>query len=238
MINSLYPIFQKWSVAGSVYIISDTHFDDSDCKLMDPNWITPQKHMEIIKQDVRKGDTLIHLGDVGNPNYFDELKCYKVLITGNHDVLSKVANHFNEVYTGPLFIADRILLSHEPIEGLEDWCMNIHGHDHGHTFRHNHVNLASNIYHFRVFNLGASIKGGLLSQIENYHRITIDQAIERKQWKIKPDEIKQIIENQKNMLEHLMPIEWVDPCATCSNNPNNGGNGICHCILGTPKITC
>ena len=180
MIKSLYPIFQKWSATGSVYIISDTHFDDSDCKLMDPNWITPQEHMEIIKQDVRKGDTLIHLGDVGNPDYLNELKCYKVLITGNHDVLSKVASHFDEVYTGPLFIADRLVLSHEPIQGLEDWCCNIHGHDHASTFRHNHVNLASNVYHFRVFNLGASIKGGLLSQIENYHRITIDQASKRK----------------------------------------------------------
>ncbi len=29
-----------------------------------------------------------------------------------------------------------------------------------------------------------------------------------------------------------------DPCITCSNNPVNGGSGICHCILGTPSITC
>ena len=28
----------------------------------------------------------------------------------------------------------------------------------------------------------------------------------------------------------------VSPCTYCSNNPNNGGSGICHCILGTPKI--
>ena len=181
MIKSLYPIFQKWSATGSVYIISDTHFDDSDCKLMDPNWITPQEHMEIIKQDVRKGDTLIHLGDVGNPNYLDELKCYKVLISGNHDVLSKVASHFDEIYTGPLFIADRFVLSHEPIQGLEGFAMNIHGHDHTSTFRHNHINLASNVYHFRVFNLGASIKGGLLSQVENIHRVTIDNATLKKQ---------------------------------------------------------
>lgn len=26
------------------------------------------------------------------------------------------------------------------------------------------------------------------------------------------------------------------PCMYCSNNPNNGGSGICHCILGAPKI--
>lgn len=26
------------------------------------------------------------------------------------------------------------------------------------------------------------------------------------------------------------------PCEKCSNNPRNGGSGICHCILGTPTI--
>lgn len=182
MIKSLYEKFQPWSATGSVYIISDTHFDDSDCKLMDPNWITPEEHMNIIKQDVRKGDTLIHLGDVGNPDYLDELKCYKVLITGNHDKLSEVANHFDEVYTGPLFIADRILLSHEPIIGLEDFTWNIHGHDHAGAFHHNHTNLAANVYHYQIFNLGAMIKGGFMADIPNYHRLTIDEASNKDNW--------------------------------------------------------
>ena len=163
IITSLYETFRKWSATGSVYIISDTHFDDSDCKLMDPDWITPQEHIEIIKQDVRKGDTLIHLGDVGNPDYLDELKCYKVLITGNHDVLSKVASHFDEVYNGPLFIADRLLLS------LMNQYQGLEGFLYEYTWttimltkflltKYNHINLAANVYHFRVFNLGARIK--------------------------------------------------------------------------------
>lgn len=28
------------------------------------------------------------------------------------------------------------------------------------------------------------------------------------------------------------------PCDGCSNNPKNGGNGICCCTLGLPSITC
>ena len=28
------------------------------------------------------------------------------------------------------------------------------------------------------------------------------------------------------------------PCDRCSNNPKNGGSGICHCILGQPQVTC
>ena len=29
-----------------------------------------------------------------------------------------------------------------------------------------------------------------------------------------------------------------DACLYCSNNPNNGGSGICCCMLGIPLITC
>ena len=84
MIKSLYPCFQHWSAKGSVYLISDTHFDDADCKLMDKNWITPEEHINNLSF-LTKNDTLIHLGDVGNPEYLSKLKCYKVLIMGNHD---------------------------------------------------------------------------------------------------------------------------------------------------------
>lgn len=38
-----------------------------------------------------------------------------------------------------------------------------------------------------------------------------------------------------------MPIEWEyvpEVCQFCPNHPKNGGNGICNCILGLPKITC
>ena len=34
------------------------------------------------------------------------------------------------------------------------------------------------------------------------------------------------------------PAYVASPCQTCSNNPANGGSGICLCTLGTPKVTC
>lgn len=34
------------------------------------------------------------------------------------------------------------------------------------------------------------------------------------------------------------PAYVASPCQTCSNNPANGGSGICLCTLGTPSITC
>ena len=39
-------------------------------------------------------------------------------------------------------------------------------------------------------------------------------------------------------LENSLPNSFFsDACKTCSNNPANGGSGICHCILGTSPIT-
>ena len=43
MIPTLYEPFRHWSDGGSVYILSDLHFDDEDCKFMSPDWITPEE---------------------------------------------------------------------------------------------------------------------------------------------------------------------------------------------------
>ena len=98
-----------------------------------------------------------------------------------------MTHHFDEIYTGPLFIADRILLSHEPIETLPGYIVNIHGHVHnGAEVKINdnnvftYLNLASDVVNFTVFNLGKFVKKGGLSNVENYHRRTIDEATERK----------------------------------------------------------
>ena len=40
MISTLYEPFRHWSEGGSIYILSDLHFDDIDCKIMNLSWIT------------------------------------------------------------------------------------------------------------------------------------------------------------------------------------------------------
>ena len=200
MIATLYKCFQRWSEKGSVYIISDTHFDDPDCKLMDPDWITPDEQIAKLKK-ARRNDTLIHLGDVGNPEYLSQLKCHKVLIMGNHDQSkTKFAPYFDEIFDGPLFIAEKILLSHEPVTGL-DWCINIHGHDHANVAAKDkfHLNLAANVCGYEPIDLGREIKRGLLSGIESIHRQTINRATERKKGKetVETVSVRKTIENVK-----------------------------------------
>ena len=177
MIKMLYRPFQEWCKTGRIFIISDTHFDDPDTKIMDPSWITPEEHIRIINKVVHKNDTLIHLGDVGNPEYMNEIKAHKVLLMGNHDeTVSKFEPYFDEIYKGPLLIAEKILLSHEPV--TIPWCVNVHGHAHNGTFSpdENHVNLAADVVGFKVFCLDEAIKNGLVSNIRSLHRITIDNA--------------------------------------------------------------
>ena len=184
MIPTLYKPFQHWSDGGSVYILSDLHFADNDCKLMDPNWITPEEQLEIINRIVSKRDTFICLGDVGDPKYVPMIKTGKrILLLGNHDARGAYKDLFSEVYAGPLFISDRILLSHEPVYGLP-WCLNIHGHDHKNMEAYKegckHINLAANVCEYTPINLGEIIKKGILSDIASIHRLTIDHAVERR----------------------------------------------------------
>lgn len=186
MINTLYDKFKPWSDGGSVFIISDTHFEDSAPKLMDPNWITSEEQVEIIRKYVHKNDTLIHLGDVGNPTWMQRIPGYKVLIMGNHCAGKKnYTLYFDEVYEGCLFIAEKILLSHEPV--IVDYALNIHGHDHsGKSYPYDkypdyhHVNLAANLCNYTPVNLKDIINTGVLKQIKSIHRRTIDEATERK----------------------------------------------------------
>ena len=186
MIKTLYEKFQHWSQNGSIYIISDLHLGDNDCKLMSADWITPEMQINLINSIVHKNDTFVCLGDIGDPKYISKINArYKVLILGNHDRRSDYKDIFNEIYSGALFIADRILLSHEPIDGLT-WCLNIHGHDHSNMESYSegcrHLNLAANVCNYTPINLGEIIKKGILSNIKTIHREAIDKQKMKKEF--------------------------------------------------------
>lgn len=183
MIDSLYDKFKPWSEKCSIWIMSDPHFEDFDCKMMDENWVTPQEQVKRINRLVSRNDTLILLGDIGNVEWVKKLRGKKILIAGNHDTsIQKNLEIFDEVYEGPVFIGAKILLSHEPIDGL-DFCFNIHGHSHGGKMRPDayHLNLAANVCDYTPVNLKKLIeKEGILSKVKTIHRETIDNAIRRK----------------------------------------------------------
>ena len=223
----LYKPFEHWYHGGTIWLISDTHFEDQDCKLMNNHWPTPEEQVKLIN-NVGKNDTLIHLGDVGNPEWISKLKGYKVLLLGNHDKGAsnyekkwyisvtkedkfdrafdsyeeaqeyidemnadgvdtqglRVINNglFDEIYEGPLFINEKICLSHEPIE--LKFGVNIHGHIHcGEqsfywTGTKAQVNVCADVREFNISRLD-----DLLSEFKtiDLHRVIIDKAKKNKE---------------------------------------------------------
>ena len=175
----IYDIFQHWG-KQTVWIYSDPHFgNSSNIK----NWPSDEEQITAINSCVGRKDTLILLGDVGNLESAKKLKGYKILICGNHDSGATTYKEiFNEVYTGPLIIGDKLILSHEPIPNL-DWAVNIHGHVHDPRAKNdkNHFNVCSNTIGFKPIHFNKWLKEGHFSKIESLHRKTIDKATERKE---------------------------------------------------------
>jgi len=159
-----------------------------------------------------KSSTLIILGDIGNIEYVKKLKAkHKILIMGNHDKgasnykrhieyhvdeehgsleydlmnkLVKEDNHlFDEIYEGPLFISEKILLSHEPLNVPN--VFNIHGHIHDKNCKGDdtHLNVCAEAIDYKPINLSSFIKSGALKKVKDIHRQTVDNAIARKKAK-------------------------------------------------------
>lgn len=188
----LYKPFENWSDFNVIWVYSDPHFNDSDCKLMDENWPSAEEQIKKINSKVGKKDVLILLGDIGDIECVKKLNGYKVLLTGNHDkgvtnylnksvitlkhglVIKENKGLFDEVYDGALFISPKILLSHEPIE--IPFGLNIHGHCHsGERFVHEgtgaRVNVCGNVVNYEPQRLDKIAK---TFRVYDIHRVTID----------------------------------------------------------------
>ena len=185
MKSHLYPVFaEKWlRPGGNIYFYSDPHFADEEMIYLRKNYIGDDEQIARIKKVVHKNDTLIILGDIGDPTPLKNIRCYKVLICGNHDRgVSFYQEYFHEIYAGPLFISDRILLSHEPIN--LPYVLNIHGHDHANwDVSPRGVNMCAEQIDYTPVAFGKVIKSGIMKDIPSIHRVTVDNAIIRKELK-------------------------------------------------------
>lgn len=85
---------------------------------------------------------------------------------------------FDEIYTGPLIIGEKIILSHEPVD--VPWAFNLHGHVHNPNFKSSgrSLNLCSELIDYTPVSLNKLAKDGFTSKIDTIHRIAIDKAAE------------------------------------------------------------
>ena len=181
MIAGLYDIFEHWHKQGTVWIYSDTHFNDKDLGVGVKNRPNAEEHLKLINSKVGKKDTLILLGDVGDIEIARRLKGYKILIAGNHDAgMSNYKDVFDEVYAGALIVGEKLILSHEPVD--VPWAFNIHGHVHsGEPMSDNqHFNVCGEARKcYEPVNLNQFMKAGFMAKIQTIHRDTIDKATKR-----------------------------------------------------------
>lgn len=181
MIQGLYNIFAHWHAQGTVWLYADPHFGDAELAAGVTGRPTDEEQIKLINSKVGKKDTLIILGDVGDVECAKKLKGYKVLIAGNHDAgLSNYDGIFDEVYGGALFIGEKIVLSHEPID--IPFALNIHGHVHDKRAKTDkrHLNVCSDVIGYTPVNFNQLMKSGPTAKIETIHRTTIDKATKRK----------------------------------------------------------
>ena len=191
MTYELYPAFKHWMPAhGNIWFYSDPHFGDEESWLLRKQFVRATDNVEAfdnlqiatINKTCGKNDTLVILGDVGNIECVKKLKAKKkILILGNHDRgASYYTDVFDEIYTGPVIIAEKLILTHEPIDF--PYAVNIHGHDHSnHGFKDGlHINCCAEHINYTPICLSNIVKSGLLKNTINIHREAIDKAKDRK----------------------------------------------------------
>lgn len=180
----IYDIFQeRWGKGQSCCIYSDPHFSDMDLKCGIKNRPSDEEQIRRINAKCGRKDTLIILGDIGNIECVQHLRAaYKILIMGNHDSgKTNYTDIFDEVYEGVLVIGEKLILSHEPIAGL-NWALNLHGHVHDKQAKTDayHINCCADVIGYEPINLNQLLKSGPTAHIQSIHRQTIDSATKRK----------------------------------------------------------
>lgn len=129
---------------------------------------------------LHKDDTFYFLGDFGRPTsdtfyellyIFKTARCHKVAIRGNHDHETETAQLkqlFDEVYDYPIWISNRIILSHFPCAVWKDQ-LNIHGHLHGSVLDSpNHLCASLHVANYQPIN--SHIANGCLGRLPKYNR--------------------------------------------------------------------
>lgn len=145
------------------YFISDLHFGHKNIiKLCNRPFATPEEMDKTLTENwnntVAKEDKVFVLGDVSfypqekTKKIITNLNGQKLLVKGNHDEKSNqwyVDCGFKKVYDMPVLFQDFFLLSHKPLEWLDQEGVfgNFHGHIHN---DHRYLHITQRSYNVSV----------------------------------------------------------------------------------------
>ena len=85
MVTGLYNIFNTLWGMQTIWLYSDPHFGETEEESGLVHKPTDAEQVQRINSKVGRKDTIIFLGDIGDPSWLKAVRGYKVLITGNHD---------------------------------------------------------------------------------------------------------------------------------------------------------
>lgn len=172
----LYECFTHWYHGGEIFFYSDPHFNDNEMMYLRENYIGDEEQVKRINSVIGRTDTLILLGDIGDIEFLKKVRGYKVLILGNHD---RGATYYkdvvDEVYTGPLLISDKLILSHQRID--VPFFYNVHGHEHNHGDTYNSMNVCCENIGYVPIRLSAVLDNENFRNIENIHTQQIRESV-------------------------------------------------------------
>lgn len=131
------------------FFVSDLHFGHKNIlKFERWQFADIEEHdqfiIDSINRIVRVTDTLYILGDIGNMEKLAYIHCRKIILLGNHDKrpFKEYEAYAAEVYDKPIYITNRLVLSHHPIP-VTQGVLNVHGHLHGsYLASMNHFNVS------------------------------------------------------------------------------------------------
>lgn len=170
-----------------IYFTSDTHFHDHRLDLMNrPFKSIDDMHEEIDRHLylLNKDDILFHLGDITYSDnvyihlgylerHFKHLKCRKILIRGNYDILTDGQyieyGGFESVHTNYLLCHNDIsfYLTHKPEDCASNY-FNLCGHIHGAwKIQRNMVNVGVDVWHYKPVSIDKLVK--TYKSICDYH---------------------------------------------------------------------
>lgn len=126
------------------YFISDPHFRHKNITEFERhNFNSVQEHdafllkcFEKWARKLKPEDEFWVLGDWGETEFLfviNMFQCKTCFVMGNHDAqadIDKFRLHFDEVYEYPVYLSNKLVVSHLPVAVFEDQ-INIHGHLHG-----------------------------------------------------------------------------------------------------------
>lgn len=125
-------------------------------------------------QKLKPEDEFWVLGDWGNTSYLyllDMFPCKACFVYGNHDMQvdrSKFEEHFYEVYEYPVWLSNKLVVSHVPVAVYED-SINVHGHLHGCVLDSpNHMNASLHVNDYSLLK-GQNVDGQF-GKLPKYNR--------------------------------------------------------------------